>query len=127
VEISYQQGVVYVRKGLNAIVNAGIPETPLGLCIAGWAAWYGGRVAETYAPRLIADIIINSCVHSSLGPTIGWSIGVTIAPIFTPSFTPKIAILMQGTFAYAAAVVSNIAIKIFIQYQQTYSDKKGTS
>lgn len=104
-----------VAEGVSIVSTAWIPRKPWVAALAGFAFWYGRRVALTYAPGVIANFLINTTANYMIG---GSFIGATVvAPMLTPSIVPWVALAFGCALFYLISVISNFVQKyIFERY-----------
>lgn len=109
----------YIERGSSALGRLLVPQSGPVWLIAGAAAWYGRRVALTYAPGYLAQYCIRSTINS-MGETMGNIIGTTVvAPAMVPSLVPIAATITAIGFWYTAVIIGNLVHQLFklIHYQ----------
>lgn len=103
----------YIERGSAQLGRFLVPQSGPIWIIAAAAAWYGRRVALTYAPGYLADYCIRSSI-SSMGETMGRVVGATVvAPAMVPSLVPVAAGVTAVAFWYATVLVGNFVHQLF--------------
>jgi hypothetical protein len=103
----------YIEEGSALLGRFSVPQSGPVWLFASAAAWYGRRIALTYAPGFLADYCIYSTIHS-MGETVGRVVGTTVvAPAMVPSLVPMAAAVTAVGFWYTAVVIGNLVHLIF--------------
>jgi len=106
-----------LEKGVSFVITSWIPKEPWIAAVAGFAAWYGRRVALTYAPGYLANYFIKATVTFIGSETIGKITGATIvAPLITPTLTPWVAAAAGFAMFCVISIICNLVKKLFDKY-----------
>jgi len=116
-------------RGVSAIVYHSQPRNKwvLGICVVGgvWAH----RMAEVYAPGILANLVVShtiSCVNIPMFGSI-WATCV-VAPAVVPTLVPVVAYVVAAVAAYVFVLGGNGLCHLFSRNpspSMTMMEKKG--